>query len=343
MSGTASAARRTWFAACVAALLLGIAPQSTWAQDIVLAGSRVRFAGLEDARAALSADDAWVATTGNFQRAATLGVDRAVSGQQFRAGLAKAALACTPEREQRWRSAAATLAPRFGALGVVLPPGVLLVCTDGSDAAGAPYTRGAAVFLPPQLRLGPYSDAELLAHELFHILTRHNPELASRLYAVLGFQAAEPLEWPAEWGDSRISNPDAPHHRHFMRIDGAEGPMAVMPVLVARRTTLQPGETFFSVLEVRLLAVEPGKQGQPTRALRRDGQLVWQPASASQQFLGRLGGNTAYIFHPEETAADNFAYLVSGRQVRNPGLLAQFEKVLIEFAAARNPIQPPTK
>ena len=343
MSGWGGRAPRTWFAACAAALLFVLAPGGAWAQEIVLAGSRVRFASLEEARTALSADDAWVATTGNFQRAATLGVEGTVSVQQFRAGLAKAAQTCAPEQEQRWRSAAATLAPRFDALGVVLPPSVLLVCTDGSDAAGAPYTRGAAIFLPRSLRLGPYADSELLAHELFHVLTRHHPELATRLYAALGFQAADALEWPAEWADSRISNPDAPHHRHFMRIDGPDGPVAVMPVLVARRTSLQPGETFFSVLDVRLLAVEPGEQGKPTRATRRNGQLVWQAAEVSPQYLGRLGGNTAYIFHPEETAADNFAYLVSGRRVRNPGLLAQFEKVLLDYAAARSPTQPPTK
>jgi hypothetical protein len=346
MSVLARAMPRIWSAACAAALVLALAPQAVFAQEIALAGSRLRFAGLDEAQAALGADDVWVQTTGNFQRAATLGVQGKVTAQQFRAGLAKAAQACTPEQQQRWRSAAASITPRLDALRIALPPSVMLVCTDGSDSANVPYTRAAAVFLPRNLNLGPYSDAELLAHELFHVLTRHDPGLATRLYATLGFQAADALEWPAEWADARISNPDAPHHRHFMRIDGPEGSVAVMPVLVARRTNLQPGETFFSVLDVRLLAVEPGHEGKPTRPIRRDGQLRWEIAQASPQYLSRLGGNTAYVFHPEETAADNFAFLVSGRGVRNPALLAQFEKVLLDIAAARNSrnsTQPPTK
>jgi hypothetical protein len=343
MRDAGGGARRNWWAANLAALLFAIAPQAVLAQDIPLAGSRLRFAGLEEARGALGANDVWVTTTSNFQRASTLGVEGAVTEQQFRAGLTRAAQECGVEQQQRWRRAAAEVSPRLAALAVGLPSDVMLVCTDGSDAANAPYTRAAAVFLPRDLNLGPYSDAELLAHELFHVLTRHQPDLATRLYAALGFQAADALEWPAEWTEGRISNPDAPHHRHFMRLESPDGTVAVMPVLVARRTSLRPGETFFTVLDVRLLAVEPGQDGKPTRAIRRNGQLVWQAAAASPQYLRRLGGNTAYIFHPEETAADNFAYLVSGRRVANPALLAQFEKILLDFASSTNSNQTPKK
>ena len=160
------------------------------------------------------------------------------------------------------------------------------------------------------------------------MLTRSNPALATRIYALLGFEPTEPLQWPAQWAAARISNPDAPHHRHLMWLSEGERRIAVMPVLVARRLSLEPGESFFSVLDVRLVAVQPGRPGQPTRVLERDGQPLWQPAYAVAPYLERMGGNTGYVFHPEETAADNFSYLVSGRKVPNPELLRRLRAVL---------------
>lgn len=313
----------------VALLLAGL--QCAWAQqELPLAGSVIRFATLDEARAELSRDDEWIATTGDFQRSATLGTHETVSREQFRTALARSALAWTPAQEQRWRSAIALLTLKFEALGIRLPSRVLLVSTDGKDAANAPYTRGAAVFLPQTLDLQSYSDAELLAHEFFHVLTRHNPRLATQIYAVFGFEPAEPLEWPSQWQATRISNPDAPHNRHLMRVNMAGKVLAVMPVLVARRTNLQKGETFFSVLDVRLLNVEPGQAGRATRAIVRDGEPVWEPVQTAATYLQRLGGNTSYIFHAEETAADNFAFLVSGRKVPNPELLRRLEQVLLQ-------------
>jgi hypothetical protein len=49
--------------------------------------------------------------------------------------------------------------------------------------------------------------------------------------------------------------------------------VALMPLLVARRAELKPGETFFDVLDVRLLEVT--SSATVTQAVRRDGQPVW--------------------------------------------------------------------
>jgi hypothetical protein len=42
-----------------------------------------------------------------------------------------------------------------------------------------------------------------------------------------------------------------------------------------------------------------------------------------------MGGNTSYMLHPEETMADNIAFLVSGREVPNPALLQRIKAVLL--------------
>lgn len=311
-------------------LLLAAGLQTGWAQErVAFAGGWVQFATLEQARAELTRADEWTATAGDFQRANALGLDKTPDRESFRLGLAKVAQAWTPERIQRWRQALAIIAPRFEALHVRLPNTVMLVSTDGSEEGNAAYTRGQAVFIP-QRHSSRQSDSEFLAHELFHILSRSDPELADRIYALIGFVPAEPLEWPAAWAAQRISNPDAPHHRHVMWIEARSQRIAVMPVLAVSRTNLKPGETFFSVLDIRLLAVKPGAKGQPTLPVLRDGEPLWWHAQTVRPYLDKLGGNTGYILHPEEVAADNFALLVSDRTVPNPQLLESIRKVLLE-------------
>ena len=294
-------------------------------------GTTVRFASVDEGRKVLTADDEWVAATSEFQRWATMDVAPPVSHDAFLGFQASVVQPWVPAEQARWRAALESIAPAFNALGVHLPKEVLIIVSDGRESADMPYTRGNAVVLPNARGSGKgYADTVLMAHELFHVLTRHDPALATRLYATIGFEPASPLQWPAAWLPLRIANPDAPHDRHLMRtrIDGRE--VALMPLLVAKRTTLDraKGETFFHVLDVRLVEVLPGAPGLPSTVVMRDGQPVWHPLGQARDYLERLGGNTGYVIHPEETMADNFAFLVCGTRVRNPALLERIKAVL---------------
>ncbi|MEP6877140.1 MAG: hypothetical protein ABI887_22485, partial [Burkholderiales bacterium] len=183
-----------------------------------LGATTVRFATRAQGRALQGADDDWVEATSEFQRRATLRVNTPVSREQLRAFCADAVLPWSAPLEARWARALAVLAPRYTELRIPLPPEVLLIHTNGRDAANAPYTRQNAVVLPiggaPADGSG---DVFVLAHELFHVASRHAPALASRLYALIGFEPVAPLQWPAEWLPLRIANPDATHDRHAMR------------------------------------------------------------------------------------------------------------------------------
>ena len=65
--------------------------------------------------------------------------------------------------------------------------------------------------------------------------------------------------------------------------------------------------------------------------MRRAGQLLWWPVEAVPAYLQRLGGNTEYVFHPEETLADNIALLASGASAPNPALLDRLRSVLADY------------
>jgi hypothetical protein len=311
------------------ALLCGAAH----AQFNGLPGTVVRFATVEQGRALLGTVDEWMPLTSELQRASTLGRTPPVSVEEFRAFSADAVLAWTEPQQARWRKALERLAPKFAALRVSLPPEVLLISTNGRDAFDNPYTRGHAVVLP-QARLPDQAEADvyILAHELFHVVSRHAPALATRLYSTIGFESTAPLQWPAAWLAQRITNPDAPFDQHLMLTTFEGRAVALMPLLMASRAELKAGESFFSVMQVRLLEVTPGDATQPTMPVLAGGQPVWHEPAQVPDYLARLGGNTNYILHPEETMADNFAFLVAGAPVRNRELLANIEAVLREAA-----------
>ena len=321
--------RRIVAALAVVMLLAGAAAPARAADDAPLGASRVHFASVAEGRAVLGRGDAWTEATSDFQRRATLGVREPVPADRFLSFLAATVLPWPAEQEARWRRALAAIAPRLVELRVPLPDEILLIDTDGRDAAGAPYTRGRAVVLPSAgvpADATAGGDAGLLAHELFHVVSRHDPALATRLYRTIGFEPVPPLQWPAAWLPLRIANPDAPFDRHAMAVEIDGRSTLLMPLLVARRSELAAGETFFSVMDVRLLEVTV--DGATTRPVLRDGEPRWHSPRQVPAYLERLGGNTGYIIHPEETMADNFALLVTRSAARNPALLQRIEAVL---------------
>jgi len=330
---TRRVAHTLWLMAAMCAAVLAGPARAQGEGYAGIQGTVVRFATVAQGRAVLGAEDEWVAATSDFQRAATMGVAPPVTRARFLAFTVDAVKPWTAPQEARWRKALDAIAPKFAALRVPLPAEVWLVNTDGRDAANAPYTRANAVVLPMAAldAAGDANrpDAALLAHELFHVVSRHSPALSTKLYAAIGYEPVAPLQWPAAWLPARITNPDAPQDRHAMRVSIGGRAAMVMPLLMASRTDLKPGESFFSVADVRLLEVTTSATG-PTLPVMRDGQPVWHAPGSVPDFLDKLGANTGYIIHPEETMADNFALLVTGARANNRELLKRIESVLLQ-------------
>ncbi|MBC7957777.1 MAG: hypothetical protein H7Y33_18150 [Cytophagales bacterium] len=313
-------------------VLLGVgaalAAPLSWAQDpgdafTGFPGTRVRFASVEVGRSLLMADDEWVGATSEFQRRTVMSSATPVTLDAFRRWNGDAVRAWPTDQRARWQAVLDSLAPAFAALRIPLPTEVWLIASNGQESAGAPYTRGHAVVMAGTGSVPGYSDAMLLAHELWHVAARHAPALASRLYTEIGFEPMPELSFPAAWAPVRIANPDAPQNRHALRLQVDGRTPWVTPVLVASRTVLEPGESFFSVMEVRLLEVEPDPDADVSRAVLRDGHPVWHALDAKHDYLRRLGGNTGYVIHCEEAMADNVALLATGATPRNPALLVR--------------------
>lgn len=293
-------------------------------------GTQVRFATVPQARAMLATEDTWMAATSPLNRQLLMRSPEPVSWEAFKAWNADAARAWTPTQLAHWQRTLQAVAPAVAALRLPLPPEIWLVSTNGQESAGAPYTRGNFIALPQVDGADAPPDEALLLHELWHVVSRHDPALATRLYAELGFQPMAPLQVPEAWRAIVLANPDAPDNRHAMRLtlDGSDRRPWVTPVLVSGRSEVQPGDTVFTVLQVRLLEVLPGEGGAPSTAVLRDGQPVWHPVRGPHDYLRQLGGNTGYVLHPEEALADNFVLLALQLPARNPGLIGRLRAVL---------------
>jgi hypothetical protein len=292
------------------------------------AGTALRFANLDAGRRVLAADDDWLGVTGGFQRRAMMGSAEAVTLEQFRRWNADAVQPWSAAERTRWRAAAHAIEARVRELRLPLPPEVLLVRSNGQESAGMPYTRANAIVITFANAAPPAVDAWLMAHELWHVVSRYRPALADRVYREIGFEPMPELLWPAAWDEIRIANPDAPANRHALRTELGGRSVLLTPALVAARTQLQPGEPFAALFEVRLLEVQPDADGRRSRALMDGERPRWHAIDRVPAFLERSGGNTPYVIHPEETMADNVAFLLTGRPARNGELLRRIEAAL---------------
>ncbi|HET9205867.1 MAG TPA: hypothetical protein VFO28_06505, partial [Burkholderiaceae bacterium] len=123
--------------------LLTVASHAQASGDVFdgFAGTRVRFADVDAARALLMTDDEWMRATSEFQRRAVMGSATPVSLEAFRRWNGAAARPWSDELRARWRRALERLAPSFSALRIPRPAEVLLSASSGHESARAPYTR----------------------------------------------------------------------------------------------------------------------------------------------------------------------------------------------------------
>ncbi|MCP4501638.1 MAG: hypothetical protein GY822_16895 [Deltaproteobacteria bacterium] len=211
------------------------------------------------------------------------------------------------------------------------PDELLLIKTSGKEELGAGgYTPRNGIILT-HVEDRPEKDKYslgLLAHELFHVLSRQSPEFRDALYALAGFFPCSSSPIPAAVEVTRITNPDAFSLGHCIllaRNDAPEEPKSKGLPVLRIGSTLQEAlaeKNWFRALEIHLLRTEDDKPD------------VW--LAKDTDFQDRLSKNTHYSIHAEEMLADNFALWVrslakSAKDVSDPVFLERFSKTLRNF------------
>ncbi|HEY2892706.1 MAG TPA: hypothetical protein VGJ16_00785, partial [Pirellulales bacterium] len=238
---------------------------------------------------------------------------------------------------ERLSATLGAIATKIGPWKLKLPPVILLVKTSGREEAGAAYCRGAAIVLPQNvLQANEAGLNKILPHELFHVLSSHNPELREKLYAIIGFKACNEVQLPDALRNRKITNPDAPLNNQFIAVDQDGRRMELMPILISKspRYDVARGGTLFNYLDFKLMLLE-GSQGMHRPALAAGQPVLFEP-SRVPGFSEQVGQNTKYIIHPEEILADNFVFLLNGRiNLPSPRVVESMGRILQAAAEAR--------
>jgi len=305
-------------------VLIALCPAPVRSAEWKLGECVVRSADAEQAREVIVRRDAFVERLSPFDRAVRLGSSQPVTEEQLLRHLAAQVRDWKSDEEAKLGQAFAAALPKLRRWSLPWPEEISLVKTTGREEPGAAgYCRGNAVILSAgSLARTPQRLERLLIHELFHVLSNQNRQLRRKLYAVVGFEPCNEIEYPPSLAERRITNPDAPVIEHYTRLSLDERQVPVVPILFSKREGFDEshGKTLFDYLQFRLLVIE--RHGGRWRPKQDSGAPELLDPAQTPQYLDRIGRNTEYIIHPEEVLAENFVLLVNGRRdVPDPRIL----------------------
>jgi hypothetical protein len=274
----------------------------------------VAFADLHRAQKTLAHKDRWARQLSAFDLGARQKTAAPTDLKQFLDFAAGAARAWTAPEEAAWRGLVQKLSDAMTGLNLHVP-NIDLVKTSGAEEFDAAYTRRSAIMLPESMISLSVTDSRrayfLLAHEMFHVLSRRDSRLRDDLYALLGFKRVDGFEYPAQLEDRRLSNPDAFEYRHTLTVQSESGSVDIVPVI---QSLLPLDEViqlpnFFDALDIVLLSVDPGTG----EALRDGNGDLIKYNFGNTNWVPLMLRNSPFIIHPEEVLADNFATLMEWR------------------------------
>lgn len=321
-----------WAVMAAPPLAAAATPPDTEDDSIVLGrATKLRFATSQEGRALLTAEDDFSKNLSRYDLQCRLQTDQPVTLDDWRQFTAAQVREWTWEDQRRVREAWKALNERLKPYEIPLPGEIWLVRTTGNEESHAAYTRGRAMVLPTKvLAYAPIPLQRLLAHELFHIVSRHDPELRGRLYRIIGFEPCSPIELPTTLAPRKITNPDAPLADCTITLASADGTAYLAaPILYAADANYDAKRkpTLFQSLIFRLMVVQ--RSGNRYEPMLRNGQPVVIDPTREPAFFAQVGRNTDYLIHPDEILADNFVRLVfADPQVRTPKILEEMRNIL---------------
>ena len=307
--------------------LCNVAAKSLVAQEL-------KFATVEEARRLLVLRDAYIERMSPFDRAARMKTEMNVGESEFLEFAAAAALNWSQRDKVKIETAYQDIVTTINDLGLPLPEKIYLVKTTGDEEGKAAYTRGDAIFLPVNFVDSDKLDMRrLLAHELFHIATRKNTNLARALYGTIGFEYCGEVILPGILASRKITNPDAPRNDYCIKVRVGEEESWAIPILlsISEKYDISQGGEFFDYLQLTFLLVQRNAEHEPAEVLFDSQAPRLVSLDQITGFFEQVGRNTRYVLHPEEILAENFAMLVTGKgDVVSPAILDKIKIVLLE-------------
>ncbi len=177
-----------------------------------------------------------------------------------------------------------------------LPPTIHLAKESAAIYSGSPYTRCSAVFLPAP------PTAAVLIHELYHVMSRYNPEIRAALYALVGYRPCRVSlsSLGADLENIVITNPDTDAFGETcITLPEAGKPVTYVPLLIGNGRYDGTLDGWNSILDPILVVVHGN------RVVVINGKTEYREMM-SADYLRAVGSNgSTEPFHPEELIARN--------------------------------------
>lgn len=318
-------------------LLLSALPATSRAEVSLGSGSVLNFASRQTASGILAADDEYTSRMSQFDRMLRLKSTAPVSPSEYFGHMADNARDWTSADRARLDPLLQKLSVALDGYRLPLPPVVLLAKTSGEEEVGEGHTRANAIVLPRR-SLSEDDDTLffLLAHELFHVMTRHDAHFRRAAYALAGFRIGPEIRLPAAIAPLQITNPDAPRHDSFVEVRTGGSVVETVPVLLSRSAVFDPeiGDELDRYWTLRLLVVGRTSPGDVPFVKMRNGAPVLLRLRDVNGFIEKVGRNTRYVIHAEEVLAENFAFLVTGEAVAEPQRVEALRQLLSDYDGA---------
>ena len=296
----------------VASFVVATTSVMTLADEPLSRETNLHFVTVEEGQGLVATSDTFLKTLSRFDRQVRLKTD----GEATEAALVEFLKGEVVEWDDEGRKSLVEsierVRPKLEPFHLPLPKTVLLVQMSGKEESNAAYTRGAAILLPRERVQKLKGDAfdRLLLHELFHVLSRHAPELRRDLYRIIGFEVCDPIALPPSLADLKLTNPDAPLIDCRILLTEGDETFHAAPILYSSSATYDADKqpSLFKYVTFRLMKVEE-HDGRWQPILKEGEPILIDPAQ-SKSFGEQIGQNTKYIIHPDEILADNFVHLV---------------------------------
>jgi hypothetical protein len=311
-------------------LLLTIIGRYTYAGASLtfpFAGSTVELLDSAAAAAANGASDPYSRALTPFDLQIRLGK---LSGAREQDYLAKAAAEVRnwPLEEQEQLKAAFAGIEKFLSTNKIrlnLPATIQMIKTEGKEEFGAEgYTRENRISLNTG---GQNISVHLVAHELFHVYSRHNEKKRDAIYGLFGFRKCNVITTAPAFNGRIVTNPDCPFIEHYITLDRSGKPTDMVLQLYSKKE-YNERYTFEDYMNVALLAVD-GDDTHKKPVMKEGSGEVFDIEQVPELFA-KISTNTPYILHPEEISAEHFAMMIMGMNVQQPTYIEKLKAVLLQ-------------
>lgn len=192
---------------------------------------------------------------------------------------------------------------------------LIFINTTAEDELGSyGYTLQNQIYLSNTFISSSSSNLikKVITHEIFHCLTRSNPQFKNDMYKLIGFSIAEEEpEFPQNIRENIISNPDVKYDSYAAFTINGEKRNCYM-VWYLTKPFEQEGDHLLSNSSTVLIPTD-------------DLSTVYSIDDALD-FWEVIGKNTEYVTAAEECLAENFAFAIlfgeNGRNYNSPEIIA---------------------